>query len=154
MIELSKIVLVGLVAVVLVGCGNSGNEGQEQAPAQVAAPVTVPVAEATQQDLPGIYSGTLPCGDCKGVITKLELTTDGSYKVNEVFDGKSGDGSTLDSDGKWTFDQASHRLTLDPTAQDWQDRQFEVVSVGVLRPLDGNGDAYSTEGANDLKLNK
>lgn len=152
MSKLTNIVWIGLTAAALAGCGNSG--GTQDRTAASSGLATAPEVEVTQQGLPGDYAGTLPCGDCAGVITKLELNADGGYKINEIFDGKSGDGSTLDSDGKWTFDQASRRLTLDPAAQDWQDRQFEVVGAGILRPLDGNGSAYSVEGANDLKTNR
>lgn len=161
MSNISKIVAITLVAIALAACGNSGTGTNDQAQAPVPAPATEPVAEPvaapvvepTMENLPGTYSGTLPCGDCKGVITKLELIADGSYKVNEIFDGK-GEGSMLDSDGKWSFDSASRRVTLDPTAQDWQDRVFEATGTAALRPLDGNSVPYSTEGLNDLHLVK
>ena len=161
MSNISKIVAINLVAIALVACGNSGtgNDGQTQTPAPATEPAPVaaptPVVEPTQENLPGTYSGMLPCGDCKGVITKLQLIADGTYKVNETFDGKGeGEGAVLDSDGKWNFDPASRRVTLDPTAQDWQDRVFEAVATGALRPLDGNDVPYSTDGLHDLRVVK
>lgn len=153
--KISNIVAISVVAAALAACGNSGTGNQAQTPAPTAGavmPAPAPVIEPTQENLPGTYSGTLPCGDCKGVITKLELLADGSYKVNERFDGK-GEGAVLDSDGKWNFDPASRRVTLDPSAQDWQDRAFEALTSGGLRPLDGSGAPYSIEGVNDLKGN-
>ena len=157
MSNISKIVAINLVAIALVACGNSGtgNDGQTQtpAPATESAPVAAPtpVVEPTQENLPGTYSGMLPCGDCKGVITKLDLLADGTYKLNETYDGKVGDGSVLDSTGKWAADLAAKRLTLDPAAEAWEDRTFNIVSAGHIRPLDMQGNAYSTEGLNDLR---
>lgn len=157
MSKISKIVAINLVAIALVACGNNGtgtdSQAQTSAPVAESGAAPAPVVEPTQENLPGTYSGTLPCGDCKGVITKLELLPDGTYKINETFDGKS-DGAALDSNGKWTFDPASRRVTLDPAAQDWQDRAFDALNTKSLRPLDSNGAPYSTEGLNDLKSTK
>ena len=155
--KIREIVVINLMAVALAACGNSGggNEAQVQAVSAdpSAATAAVLVVEPTQENLPGTYGGTLPCGDCKGVVTKLELLADGSYKINEIFDGRS-DNAVLDSNGKWAFDPDSRRVTLDPTAQDWQDRVFETLVTGALRPLDGNGTPYSSEGVNDLRVNE
>lgn len=138
-----------LMAVVLASCGgNEADHAQGVGPAAKEV-VPTPYVQVTHDSLPGGYAGTLPCGDCNGVVTRLELLADGTYKVNEKFDGK-GEGAMLDSDGKWSLDVGSGRVTLDPAAQDWEDRLFDVLSNGSLRPLDGNGTPYSTEGTNDL----
>lgn len=150
-----RIASTSLLAAVLAACGNTGPASAEKARAPTAsqpgAPtgVPVPLVEATLQNLPGVYTGALPCGDCAAVVTRLELLSDGSYKVNEVFDGK--DAAALDSNGKWRFDAVTRHVTLDPAAQDWQDREFEALQTKALRALDGNGVPYSSEGANDLK---
>ncbi|CAN7178149.1 copper resistance protein NlpE [Pseudoxanthomonas sp. LjRoot143] len=155
---LSKLVVMGFTAVALAACDGTtpAPESQESAPASApvtAEQVTATVAvEPTQQNMLGSYVGTLPCGDCKGVNTKLELLGDGTYTLSEVYDGKVGDGSVLDSTGRWSADFASRRLTLDPAAQAWEDRYFEVLSAGHIRPLDATGKAYSIDGTNDLRV--
>ncbi|MEJ1098112.1 MULTISPECIES: copper resistance protein NlpE [unclassified Pseudoxanthomonas] len=151
MLKASKVITVSIVAFALVACGNNSTDKQEQTEAPKSADVAPATVEVTQASLPGAYIGTLPCGDCKGVITKLELLADGSYKLNETYDGKVGDGSILDSTGTWNADLASRRLKLDPAAQEWEDRTFEIVSAGHIRPLDAAGNPYSAEGGNDLK---
>lgn len=153
MLRTSKVIAINVVAFALMACGNTSTDKQEQTEAPTSKVDAAPaVMEVNQADLPGIYSGTLPCGDCKGVITKLELLADGSYKLNEIYDGKVGAGSVLDSTGTWNADMASKSLKLDPSAQDWQDRVFTIVGSGSLRPLDGSGIPYSSEGSNDLQL--
>lgn len=133
-----------LALVVLASCGGQGGMPENDREQAQAGP-----AQILGEDIPGRYTGTLPCLDCAGTSTSLELLTDGSYKISERFDGKS-EGAELDSDGKWTFVATENRIILDPTAQDWEDRHFEVLGGGRLRPLDSNGAAYSIEGTNDM----
>lgn len=153
----SKLMMMGFTVVALAACDGSAPAPESQAQIPASDPVTTqqaaaPVVEATEQNMLGSYAGTLPCGDCKGVITKLELSADGTYTLSEIYDGKVGNGSVLDSSGRWTADFASKRLTLDPAAQDWEDRSFNVLSAGHIRPLDASGNAYSLDGANDLRV--
>lgn len=154
MLKVGKVIAINVVAFALVACGNNSTDKQEQAGAPSTSAVnTAPAGELTQASLPDAYSGTLPCGDCKGVVTKLNLLEDGTYTLHETFDGKE-KGGMLESKGKWALDVATRRATLDPLAQDWEDRVFEVVASGALRPLDGNGAPYSNEGLNDLQVSK
>lgn len=158
MSTLNKWVVMVFTVVALAACDGTTPAPESQASVPASAPVTAEktaapvVVEPTEQNMPGSYAGTLPCGDCKGVITKLELSDDGTYTLSEVYDGKVGDGSVLDSSGRWTADFASKRLTLDPAAQAWEDRSFDVLAAGHIRPLDASGKAYSLDGANDLRI--
>lgn len=36
----------------------------------------------------GSYSGSLPCGDCKGILTKLTLNADNTYALSSQYLGK------------------------------------------------------------------
>jgi uncharacterized lipoprotein NlpE involved in copper resistance len=36
----------------------------------------------------GNYSGSLPCGDCKGILTKITLKTDKTYELSSQYLGK------------------------------------------------------------------
>ncbi|MFP9097469.1 copper resistance protein NlpE [Flavobacterium sp. RHBU_24] len=36
----------------------------------------------------GSYSGSLPCGDCKGILTKLTLNADNTYMLSSQYLGK------------------------------------------------------------------
>lgn len=159
MYKMKNIATISALTLMLAACGDNTPTAAESPTlppvntADSVAPVEAPapIVEPTQQNLPGVYAGRLPCGDCAAVVTRLELLADGSYKVNEVFDGKS-DSAALDSDGKWIFDSLTRRVTLDPTAQDWQNRTFEALNTGALRPLDANGAPYSASDVNDLKV--
>jgi copper homeostasis protein (lipoprotein) len=40
-------------------------------------------------DWQGIYKGVIPCADCEGIMTTLEITSEGFYKLSTKYLGKS-----------------------------------------------------------------
>jgi len=45
-------------------------------------------AVTTQPAWAGNYSGSLPCGDCKGILTKITLNADKTYALSSQYIGK------------------------------------------------------------------
>lgn len=120
------------------------------APAAVAAPVAVPVAEITpastadfdMRAFAGEFGGTLPCADCPGIETRIELKGDGSYALDETYvDRKDG---RFKGDGSWTVEENGHRLRLDPNSKSEQDRLFEIVGNDEIRMLGKDGEAVAS----------
>ncbi|SDY92710.1 copper homeostasis protein (lipoprotein) [Lysobacter sp. yr284] len=102
------------------------------APAAAAAPATFDAAAFA-----GTFSGTLPCADCSGIDTKLELKADGGYALSESYQGKK-DGN-FKGDGTWTAEDNGKRVRLDPNSKSDDDRLFDIVSKDEIRMLDTEG---------------
>ncbi len=148
-----------VVALALAGCKPSGSDAApaNAAPAETAA---VPAAgeggptdvlkEVDNSPAPegldvrafaGSFNGTLPCADCPGIDSTIELKGDGSYAVHDVYQERD---ARFDTTGTWTVEEAGKRIRLDPNSKDEQDRLYEVVSNDELRMLDGDGKAIES----------
>src|SRR5690606_37297109 len=85
----------------------------------------------------GRFEGTLPCADCPGIDSTIELEGDGTYTLHDAY--RESDGATNDVEGTWTVEEAGKRIRLDPNSKQARDRLYEVVSDDELLMLDGAG---------------
>ncbi|MGO1000810.1 copper resistance protein NlpE [Lysobacter sp. CA196] len=113
------------------------------------APAEAPKAGFDIAAFAGSFSGTLPCADCAGIDTKLEFKSDGTYAIDESYQGKK-DGNAK-GDGTWTAEEEGKRLRLDPNSKTDPDRLFEVVSNEEIRLLDQEGKAIDSQLNYNLK---
>jgi copper homeostasis protein (lipoprotein) len=105
----------------------AGGSGRDSVITVPAVP-TITVAAVA----PNSYSGTLPCADCSGISTTVALFSDTTYRLQEVYEGKSSAAAV--SMGRWTHDGATLTLTgLGRTLA------FTVVGEDTLRLLDQAG---------------
>jgi uncharacterized lipoprotein NlpE involved in copper resistance len=147
-------------ALALAACKPSGDSA---APAAADAPAATAAAPAAVEEAPtdvlrevdnspapegldvrafaGSFKGTLPCADCPGIDSTLELKGDGSYATHDVYQERD---ASFDSAGTWTVEEAGKRIRLDPNSKDEVDRLYEVVSNDELRMLDGDGKAIES----------
>jgi len=150
-----------LATLALSACNKPAEPAPAPAPADApkaaepAAPAPAPVAaaEPTAADaaaFAGTFRGTVPCADCEGIDTTLELKTDGSYALSRSYQGK-GDGSPSKSDGTWTAEDNGKRVRLDPNSKSEDDSLFEVVSKDEIRMLDVEGKKIESEFNHSLK---
>lgn len=126
-------------AVLLTACGSDkGGAGDSSQSATggvfsdsvvtVPAVPTVTVAAVA----PASYSGTLPCADCSGIRTTVALFTDTTYRLSELYEGKSKVAEI--SMGRW--EHTGGTLTLSGIGRTLQ---FSVVSEDTLQLLDQSG---------------
>ncbi|HQY44989.1 MAG TPA: copper resistance protein NlpE [Paracoccaceae bacterium] len=87
----------------------------------------------TALDWAGSYSGTLPCADCEGIKTSLNLAQGDTYVLKEEYLGKGGKPFT--TKGTFTWDGAGQMITLDAAADG---RRFKV-GEGRIWQLDLDG---------------
>ncbi|MGO1073176.1 copper resistance protein NlpE [Lysobacter sp. CA199] len=118
------------------------------------APTAEPAPEAPKPGFDaaafaGAFSGTLPCADCAGIDTKIDLKADGSYAIEESYQGKK-DGN-FKGDGSWTAEEDGKRLRLDPNSKSDNDRLFDVVSHEEIRLLNQEGKAIDSQANHSLK---
>lgn len=89
----------------------------------------------------GEYKGLLPCADCSGIKTELELKPDQSYELTEEYQGK-GDGKETKTQGKFTFDASTNIVTLDERAEKRKffvgDNFIEVRDITTGEKIEGS----------------
>jgi len=104
-----------------------------------AGTVTTPAADAAHNsenslDWPGDYSGTLPCGDCKGIKMDITINKDKTYSLSVQALGKEDKPRIFK--GTFYWDTAKNVITLDAEGDHLKFR----VQEGCLTKLDKFGD--------------
>ena len=61
-------------------------------------------------DWAGVYTGTLPCADCEGILTTLTLNADLTYKLATTYIGKTI--TPFIETGKFAWDKGGSSITL------------------------------------------
>ncbi len=89
-----------ICAVLLASCGTNGDKGND-------TPVGMHINNIPDSLVKEVYSGTLPCDDCEGVVTSLELVhephaAEGSYNLKEIYKGKPEGKNIFTAKGQWT----------------------------------------------------
>ena len=97
----------------------------------------------------GTFAGILPCADCPGIETSVEIRADGTFSQAEVRQGAKATPTT----GTWTVDAAGSRLLLDPDTKQADDRHFAIVSRAEIRLLDADGQPLAGDGNTSLRRN-
>ena len=148
-----SIIALSLVSVFLVACSKADNKNnQEQTPTAASEAVAVDSAHTAENSLDwnGTYKGVLPCADCEGIETELELNTDKTYELKETYLGK-GDGKAFESKGSFQFDANNTSvIKLDKTG----DNRKYFVAEGYLKALDMEGNEITGDLADKYELKK
>lgn len=120
----------------------------ESAPAATATLVATgpanPDSDFDQRGFAGIFAGVLPCADCPGIDTTLQLDADGSYVLTETYQ-ESGVAPRT-SEGTWSAEADGGQIRLDPGSKSEQDRLYaisgdDIVQLGAGgRPIDNGLD--------------
>ncbi|WP_460922785.1 copper resistance protein NlpE [Pontibacter brevis] len=95
----------------------------------------------------GVFTGTLPCNDCQGINTELELNSDASgsgrsFTLKQTFLGKPADKSVVTSSGKWFLAKGNKQnpdavvLQLIPISGKIDPMYFLQVSETEVKLLD------------------
>lgn len=102
----------------------------------------------TSLDWAGVYSGTLPCADCPGIRTRIELRDDGTFSRSVLYLER--DDRPRTDTGRFTWDDSGSRITLGEgrSAQRFQ------VGENVLFHLDQDGQRITGNLAAAYRLEK
>lgn len=148
-----SIIAVSLASIFLVACSKADNKNnQEQTPTAASEAVAVDSAHTAENSLDwnGTYKGVLPCADCEGIETELELNADKTYELKETYLGK-GDGKAFESKGSFQFDANNTSvIELDKTG----DNRKYFVAEGYLKALDMEGNEITGDLADKYELKK
>jgi uncharacterized lipoprotein NlpE involved in copper resistance len=101
--------LILIAGIFLVGC--SGNRKNQNSTSEENGTV-VPDMHTSQiaLDFWGIYKGVVPCADCEGIETIIELKADETFEVQTVYLGKSDEVFTYSGHYHWNDDGRSIHL--------------------------------------------
>ena len=151
-----SIIAIYLASLVLVACSKTENKKvEEQTPVTTEAASEATVADTAHTaenslDWNGTYKGVLPCADCEGIKTELELNSDKTYEIKETYLGK-GDGKPFESKGSFQFDSKnSSIIELDKAG----DSRKYFVAEGYLKALDLEGNEITGALADKYQLKK
>ncbi|PSW20813.1 copper resistance protein NlpE [Photobacterium sanctipauli] len=122
-----------LAGVVLTGCDQSSTPETTTAPESDTAPaaqlevqpeqlpeveqpvVEQPIADTAHNarnalDWNGTYTGILPCASCEGIRTELNIQTDGTFTLTEVYLGE--ENGTFEQEGTFNWNSAGNTIAL------------------------------------------
>jgi uncharacterized lipoprotein NlpE involved in copper resistance len=100
-------------------------------------------------DYLGIYKGVLPCADCEGIETIVELGSGNSYSKKITYLGKNNQ-EVIESSGTFTWNEAGNTITLN----DEEAPNQYFVGENVLFHLDMEGNRISGDLAKNYQLIK
>lgn len=138
---LPALVLLGLGLLALAGCGREGGDAAPPPPAPAQAE-SAPAHEAEAFDRS--WLGVLPCADCDGIQTRLQLQADADgarYLLEETYLGGEGNQQFL-QEGTWREETVQINgapavvYRLDP---DGPARWFWLQPDGALEMLEAEG---------------
>jgi copper homeostasis protein (lipoprotein) len=104
----------------------------------------------TSVDWPGLYSGNLPCADCEGIQTMIELNKDLTYTKNTKYTGKTR--SINKSQGTFSWNNQGSIITL--KENDGKNPVMYQVGENMLFQLDNNENKFPGALADHYKLVK
>lgn len=91
-----------------------------------------PASPDLTASLPASFSGQLPCADCPGIYTRLNLFADNSFYLRQQYQDRQP--GTFYAVGRWRHQQDSLQLISDDDVP-----QFQISPDGHLQGLDQQG---------------
>ncbi|MCU4413931.1 copper resistance protein NlpE N-terminal domain-containing protein [Acinetobacter sp. WU_MDCI_Axc73] len=143
-----SLIAIAIASTLLVACSKKENQTEtttstaEQtavtsAPAETATAVDTAHTAENSLDWAGDYKGKLPCADCEGIKTELELNNDKTFELKETYLGGKSDGKPNVTKGSFKFDEKKPSVIILDTQPD--KRQFFIgENTATALDLEGN----------------
>lgn len=110
-----KSIIILLALVCLVSCKDENKELElettEISKKSEVTPSNDVFSARDSLDWAGIYEGFLPCEDCEGIETSIEIEKNSDYTLSQEFKGRAGDNS-LQETGKFEWDKQGNTISL------------------------------------------
>ncbi|TVP51415.1 MAG: copper resistance protein NlpE [Mongoliibacter sp.] len=100
-------------------------------------------------DYEGIYEGVLPCADCEGIETTIEIGPSYSFTKKTIYLGKDND-SIQESSGTYSWNDGGNTITLEGVESPNQ----YFVGENLLFHLDMEGNRITGDLADNYTLRK
>lgn len=124
-----KLSFLPIAALLLASC-NGGSD--HRVPTDSSAGV---VSDFASHQFDGVFSDTMPCADCSGIITSLNLEADSTFILEQEYVGLREGDRVFYQLGKWSL--VDSLLRLSDIAEG--PRQFKIVNTNELKMLDNEG---------------
>lgn len=149
--------LVAITTLILVACNSASDAAQETSSPPAAnttqqTPTDTVGAEATAStalDYAGIYKGLLPCADCEGIETTLQINADKTYQLTTQYLGKK-EAAEKKSEGSWSW--VTGNIMKLEAEQNGPNQYF--ISEGKVFQLDLAGNRITGKLADNYSLVK
>lgn len=143
----STAVVNAIVLVLLVVINSCSSEKE------VIEPQAIPDMHTSEisLDWAGTYQGVLPCADCAGIDTYVNIDYDGTFKINRTYLGKSDSNFHFEGTFKWSEDGST--IILDIENKSAMPYQY-FVGENYLIQLDLDGNRINGELAEAYYLEK
>lgn len=102
-----------LLGLVLVGCDQTADKTSTTTTAADGQPTEITQVHDNAKnslDWMGEYTGIEPCADCSGIETSLTLKDDGTYILDQTYQGK--ETKPLTTEGKFNWNDEGDTITL------------------------------------------
>jgi uncharacterized lipoprotein NlpE involved in copper resistance len=142
-----KVTVISAIASVflLVSCKNTSNT--ETLESEVS--ITDISNSQNSLDWVGIYQGVLPCADCEGIETTIELREDLTFTLTSLYLGKNSEESMIEN-GKFEWDETGNKIIL---SIENGERQYKVEENKIVH-LNNEGNKIEGELAEKYILSK
>ncbi len=130
---MKNFLLVLLAALAVAACQTPEAKKEPAPPAAEQTPPPDMHNAANALDVIGTYTGTLPCADCEGIETEIQLLDGNAYDIKMTYKGKSD--KPVEHAGAYSWNDAGNTITLD--GQEAPNKYF--VGENVLFKLDMEG---------------
>ena len=141
--------LLALLAFTLMSCTNQSNK-QTDEPTTIDETIVDSHTSEMSLDWAGVYKGTMPCADCEGIETVIELKDDHTFVAHYTYLGKSDDENKFTNEGTFTWDILGSTITLQ---SDDQTSQYKVGENQLIM-LSADGEVNTGELADYYILKK
>ena len=147
---MSKIGLLSvLLAFTLMSCTN-----QSKKQADETTPINETVVDSHTSEIAldwaGVYEGTMPCADCEGIETVIELKDDLTYVAKYTYLGKKEDENLFTNKGVFTWNDDGNSISLQ---DEGLETQYKVGENQIVL-LNSDGEVNTGELADFYVLKK
>lgn len=119
--------------IILTGCGSRPSSEPTHADSVRHAAALTPFFNS---QLAGYFADTIPCADCAGIVTRLELKKDSCFILEQEYVGaKDSAAAVFYQLGEWTVVDSILRLSEITEGP----RQFKIMQPDELKILDNEG---------------
>ncbi|WP_430615531.1 copper resistance protein NlpE [Flavobacterium sp. JP2137] len=143
-----------VLALFVVSCNSSKKEATTTAADSLTTSTEVVDMHnaETSLDIAGTYKGVLPCADCEGIETVIELKDDNSYVVTTVYLTEKTGEKTFKETGTWSIKIST--VSLQSDAKDAPEPTQFFAGENTLTHLDEAGNKIEGALAENYILRK